>query len=118
MSFQATSYLQECVVKTIVLLELTPLGVPFSEEEIKFFNNLYLWRRPEKFFKNDDEAKIVSGTTAIHQPGNQKTLRFTFDNGYIWMASITKLNKNRIKECRKLAQELIDEEIRELANVA
>jgi hypothetical protein len=118
MTLQSPNYLRDCIVKAIILLEMTPCGKPFTEEEVQFFQNLYLWRRPDKFFKNDNEAKIISGTTAIYQPGNQKTLQFVFDNGYVWMASITKLNKNRIKECRKLAQDFLDEEIQELSNVA
>ncbi len=105
------NYLRNCIVKAIIILELTPEGTPFSEEEINFFQNLYLWRRPEKFFTNDSEAKIVSGTTATYQPGNQKTLCFTFDNKYVWMASITKLHRNRnsIRQCRKIARDLLDE---------
>ncbi len=112
------SYLQECVVRAIVLLELTPVGVPFNEEELKFFQDLYLWRRPEKFFLNDKEAKIVAGTTGMyrHRRGEDKALRFTFDNGYVWLASITKLNKSNIKVCRQIARDLIDEEyMREVA---
>lgn len=105
-------------MKAIILLETTPVGEYFDAKTIKFFNDLYLWRRPEKFFLNDKEAKIVSGTTDYYQPGNQKTLKFIFDNGYIWLASITKLNKSNIKICREIARNLLDEEITGLANVA
>lgn len=117
MSFTDTNYLRDCMVKALILLEMTPCGKSFTKEEIKFFQDLYLWRRPDKFFNNDNEARIISGTTAIYQ-GTQKTLQFVFDNGYVWMASITKLNRNRIKECKQIARNLLDEEIRELADVA
>lgn len=106
-----SDHLRDCVVKSLIILETSDIGQSFDDETISFFQTLYLWRRPEKFILNDNEARIIAGSVAIYNPGHQRTLRFVFDNNYIWMASIAKLtSRSGMKACKKIAAELLDQQ--------
>ncbi len=90
----------DCVVKSIVILETSPIGKQFDKETLEFFQQLYLWRRPEKFLHDGNEAKIIAGAVGLWKR-HTKVLQFQFDNGYVWKASIVKLTDRRtFKRCK------------------
>lgn len=90
------------VVKTMLLLKKSPLFEDFDEKTLDFLQDLYIWRRPEKFLFGDGTFKFVAGRVALWGP-RQRVLEFEFDNGYIWMASINKLgSKGLIKHCKQV----------------
>jgi hypothetical protein len=95
----------------MLLLETSPLNKAFDDETLSFLQDLYVWRRPEKFTINrNDSAKFVAGWVTLWG-GRQRCLQFEFDNGYIWEASITKLgSRNLIKQCRQVVQNYLDTE--------
>lgn len=98
------------VVKTMLLLEKSPLFKDFDEETLDFLQDLYVWRRPEKFLLDRGPYKFIAGRVALWG-GRQRVLQFEFDNGYIWEASISKLgSKALIKHCKKVVAAHLDRE--------
>lgn len=110
--------LVDAVVDAMIILETEPLNEDFDEETLEFFQDLYLWRRPEKFTVNGENYKFVAGRVTYFRPG-QRVLQFEFDNGYIWDASITKLGtRTLIAHCRQLRDEYLNGEDEDLDEAA
>lgn len=106
-----SQHLIDQTVKVLFILETTPIGEAFDNNTLKFFQELYLWRRPEKFFRGDIETKIIAGRVGLWQnKPHARTLRFIFDNGYIWWASTRKLTGLRTYQmCKEIATRKVDE---------
>lgn len=102
--------LVDAVIEAMMVLETAPLYEEFDSETLSFFQDLYLWRRPEKFLLNGGPFKFVAGRVALWNR-TQRVLQFEFDNGYVWDASISKLGtKTLISHCRLYVQQEMNKE--------
>lgn len=89
--------LKEAVIRAIVIRETFPIGEKFDKSTLQFLQDLFLWRRPEKFLFNGNATKFVSGQVSVDL-NNNRTLQFRFDNGYVWMASLKKAARKSYKK--------------------
>jgi hypothetical protein len=102
--------LVDAVFKAMLIREKAPLNEDFDEETLAFLQDLFLWRRPDKFIVNGENHVFVAGCVSLWA-GRDRVLQFEFDNGYIWEASITKLgSKALIQHCRWLLETYLQQE--------
>lgn len=102
--------LTESVTKAMVILEVHPLKKRFDAETLAFFQELFSKRRSHKFKFNGGTFKLMKGRVILFR-GNHRCLQFFFNNGYTWIASISKLApRETIKHCQELATAHIDKE--------
>jgi hypothetical protein len=100
--------LVDAVCRAMLILETSRLNEEFDDETLTFLQDLYVWRRPDKFLVNGGPFKFVSGRVVLWSQ-HQRCLQFEFDNGYIWEASITKLgSRTLIAHCRQWVRQHLD----------
>lgn len=91
--------LKEDIIRAITIRDTHPIREKFDSETLDFLYRLFLWRRPDKFFNEVNEAKIISGS--VGYCNGHRCFRFIFDNGYVWWASTMKLtSKEFYGRCR------------------
>ena len=96
--------LVDSVVKAMHIREKSPLYKEFDEETLNFLQDLFLWRRPDKFIIDGENVTFTGGRVSLWSGHSRnRVLQFDLDNGDIWEASITKLGSRAlIQTCREI----------------
>jgi len=110
--------LAESIFRAMVILETYPMNERFDSETLSFFQALYRKHRPDKFIRTSKEYRFTRGRVVLFR-GYDRALQFRFNNGYLWIASISKLApRDQIKELRQEVEEYLDNEVYGLGEVA
>jgi len=96
--------LVDSVVRAMHIREKSPLFRDFDEETLGFLQDLFLWRRPDKFVIDGENVTFTGGRVSLWSgQSRNRVLQFDLSNGDIWEASITKLGSRAlIQTCREI----------------
>lgn len=103
--------LEDRIFRAMVILETYPMNQRFDAETLSFFQFLYRKHRPDKFIREGKEYRITRGRVILFR-ARERVLQFRFNNGYLWVASISKLApRELIRQLRQEVQDYLDHEV-------
>src|SRR5574338_214289 len=102
----------DSIFRAMLIREKAKLFEEFDEETLGFLQDLFLWRRPDKFVIDGENVTFVGGRVSLWSgQGRNRVLQFDLSNGDVWEASITKLGSRvLIGHCRHLLEQYLKEE--------